>query len=57
MSNADILIEMVRLGEQIGEVEDAHMYPNDYISIYCKTKDGKTCNLTMTMPKEEKKDA
>ena len=56
MSNTDILVEMVRLAEQIGKVESAMMYPHDYISIDGETKDGKRFNLNMSL-KEEKKDA
>lgn len=56
MSNADIMVEMVRLAEQIGKVKAAHMYSNDYISIDGKTKDGKSFNMNLTM-EEEKKDA
>ena len=55
MSNADIFVEMVRLAEQIGEIEDAHMFPTDYLTVCGKTKDGKKFNLTVSIM-EEKKD-
>ena len=56
MSNADMFVEMIRLAEQFGKIEDAHMYHNNYLSIDGKTKDGKDFNLNMSV-REEKKDA
>jgi hypothetical protein len=49
MSNADMFVEMIRLAEQIGTVEDAHMYPNNYLSIAGETKDGKKFNLSLSL--------
>ena len=56
MSNADMLVEMIRLAEQFGKVTDAHLYHNDFINIEGKTKDGKDFNLSLSI-KEEEKDA
>lgn len=54
MSNADILVEIIRLAEQIGNVENAHMYNNDYFSIEGKSKGGKKFNLSLSLREEEK---
>lgn len=49
MSNADMFVEMIRLAEQIGNVENANMYPNDYMSIDGETKGGKKFNLSLSL--------
>lgn len=54
MSNADIMVEMIRLAEQIGNVEAAHMYSNGLLSIDGKTKAGKMFGLNLIMKEEEK---
>ena len=56
MSNADIFIEMIRLGEQIGKVVQIHLYANDYGHIEGETKDGKEFYMGLTI-KEGNKDA
>ena len=56
MSNADIMVEMIRLAEQIGNVKDAHMYHKDFISIEGETKAGNVFSLSLNV-REEKKDA
>ena len=52
MSNADIFVEMIRLAEQIGNVEAANMYRNDYMTIDGETKDGKKFNLNLSLREE-----
>lgn len=54
MSNADMFVEMIRLAEQFGNVKDAHMYPNDYISIAGETKGGKKFSLSLSLMEDEK---
>ena len=54
MSNADMFVEMIRLAEQIGNVESAMMYPNDYITVDGKTNGGKKFNLSLGMREDEK---
>lgn len=54
MSNADIFIEMIRMAEQIGEVETAMMYPSDYITVEGTTKGGKKFGMNLTMREAEK---
>lgn len=54
MSNADIMVEVIRLAEQIGNVEDAHLYPNDYISVDGKTRDGKVFYINVSLREGEK---
>ena len=56
MSNADMLVEMIRLAEQFGKVEQAHQYPDGYSHVNGKTKDGKQFTLSLSF-KEEEKDA
>ena len=56
MTNADIFVEVIRLGEQIGMVSDSHMYAGDYFTVEGKTRDGKKFTLSLTM-REENKDA
>lgn len=56
MSNADMMVEMIRLAEQFGKVRESHMYHNDYLTVDGVTKDGKKFDLSL-MIKEEKKDA
>jgi hypothetical protein len=51
-----MFVEMIRLAEQIGTVEEAHMYTNDYLYINGETKDGKKFNLSLGL-REENKDA
>lgn len=55
MSNADMLVEMIRLGEQFGEVTEVQLFKSGYINIDGKTKDGKEFYLALNV-KEEKKD-
>jgi hypothetical protein len=55
MRDADIFIEMIRLGEQIGEVDNSAMYDNGFFSVYGKTKDGKKFCFSLSL-KEENKD-
>ena len=49
MSNADMFVELIRLAEQIGNVETANMYPNDYMSIEGVTKCGVKFNLNLSL--------
>ena len=56
MSNADILIEMIRLGEQFGKVTEVHLYKSGYCHIDGESKSGKEFSLSPNV-KEEKKDA
>ena len=56
MSNADMLVEMIRLAEQFGKVEQVHMYDDGYSHIDGKTKAGENFKLSLTI-KGEKKDA
>lgn len=49
MSNADMLVEMIRLGEQFGSVECAMMYPNDFLTVEGETKDERKFTLSLTM--------
>ena len=39
MTNADIFVEVIRLGEQIGMVSDSHMYAGDYFTVEGKKLD------------------
>lgn len=55
MRNADIFIEMMRLGEQVGEVKYA-MHNHGFFAVEGKTKDGKKFSFTLSL-KEEKEDA
>lgn len=57
MSNADMIVEMVRLGDQYGEVVEAHLYDNNYLTVEGKTWDGEKFSLSLIVRKEEKKDA
>lgn len=54
MSNADMLVEMIRLGEQFGNVECAMMYPNDFLTVEGETKDGRKFTLSLTMKEVQK---
>ena len=56
MSNADMLVEMIRLAEQFGNVEQIHQYADGYSHIDGKTKAGKQFTLSLSV-KEEEKDA
>lgn len=55
MSNADMLVEMIRLSEQFGWVTEGHLYRSGYCHVEGETKDGKEFSLSLNM-KEEKKD-
>lgn len=55
MSNADMLVEMIRLAEQFGKVEQGQLYKSGYINIEGKTKDGKEFYLALNV--KEDKDA
>lgn len=57
MRNADMMVEMIRLCDQYGEVLESHLYDNDYLTVKGKTKDGKEFSLSLIVNKEEKKDA
>ena len=52
MSNADMFVEMIRLAEQMGNVESAMMYPNNYMSIEGVTKGGIKFNLSLSLREE-----
>ena len=54
MTNADIFVEVIRLGEQIGMVADSHMYDSGFYTVDGKTRDGKKFSLNLTMKEEEK---
>ena len=54
MSNADILVEMIRLADQFGCIEDAHLYHNDFITIEGKIKSGKKFSLSLSVKEDEK---
>ena len=56
MSNADMLIEMIRLAEQFGKVEQVHLFTDDFCNVDGKTKDGKYFKLSLSV-REENKDA
>ena len=56
MSNADMIVEMIRLAEQFGQVTEAQLYKSGYIHIDGKTKDGKGFYLSWNF-KEENEDA
>ena len=53
MSNADIMVEMIRLAEQIGNVEDAHLYNGNFFTIDGKTKDGKKFGMSLSIKEED----
>jgi hypothetical protein len=55
MSNADMLVEMIRLGDQFGKVTEVHLYKSGYCHIDGETKDGKKFSMSLDV-KEEKKD-
>lgn len=57
MRNADMMVEMIRLCDQYGEVLQSHLYDNDYLTVKGKTMDGKEFSLSLIVNKEEKKDA
>ena len=56
MSNADMLVEMIRLADQFGGIENAHLYDNGFINIEGMTKGGMKFSLSLSV-KEEEKDA
>lgn len=55
MSNADMMVEMIRLAEQFGKVTEVHLYKSGYFNIEGETKAGKEFSLSLNV-KEEKKD-
>ena len=56
MRDSDIFVEMIRLGDQIGEVDNCAMYDNGFFSVYGKTKDGKKFCFSLSV-KEENENA
>ena len=54
MSNADILVEMIRLGEQFGKLTEVRMYKSGYCHIDGETKGGKEFSLILNMKEEAK---
>ena len=56
MSNADMLVEMIRLAEQFGNVGQTQMFKSGYINIEGETKDGKSFYMCLNVKEEEKDD-